>query len=100
MNEEVVKKELDNQAEKFTDSEELTVYIGSWNVGGQNIKEEISLFEWLNPRGKLKKTPDMYCIGLQEIVELNANYLLISSNQHKVDYWRNTIQVNLDAIDK
>jgi hypothetical protein len=99
VNDELIKKELDNQIDKYTTSEELTVFIGSWNVGGQNLKEDIKLIEWLFP-SKMKKTPDIYCIGLQEIVELNANYLLLSSNQPKVEYWKNNIKNNLDAVDK
>lgn len=100
MDDELIKKELFNHIDEYTVSEELNVFIGSWNVGGQNLKDEIGLHEWLLPKTKLQKTPDIYCIGLQEIVELNANYLLLSSNQPRVDYWKNTIKRNLDAIDK
>jgi hypothetical protein len=92
--------------DKFTISEELSVFIGSWNVGGAHLKDNIDLSAWLHPKGKgsvnqnSNKTPDIYCIGLQEIVELNANYLLISSNSSKVEFWRNAIKNTLDTVDK
>jgi hypothetical protein len=47
-----------------------------------------------------ERSPDIYCIGLQEIVALNASNLLISSNSYKVDYWRSNIINNLKMIDK
>jgi hypothetical protein len=96
----MIKKELENHLDKYTTTEELSIFLGSWNVGGQNLKDEISLYEWLYPKNKVKKTPDIYCIGLQEIVELNANFILLSSNQHRVEYWRNMVKNNLEAIDK
>jgi hypothetical protein len=46
------------------------------------------------------QTPDIYCIGLQEIVELNASNVLISSNSQRVEYWKNLLINNLKAIDK
>lgn len=100
INDNIIENELNLNSEKFTQSEELTVFIASWNVGGANVKEELSLYEWLNPKNKLKKTPDIYCIGLQEIVELNAKHILLSTNQPKVEYWKNNIKLNLEAIDE
>jgi hypothetical protein len=46
------------------------------------------------------KTPDIYIIGLQEIVSLNAKNIMLSSNSSKVDFWRNLICKNLGEIDK
>ncbi len=48
----------------------------------------------------MDQTPDIYCIGLQEIVELNASNVLISSNSQRVEYWKNLLINNLKAIDK
>ncbi len=48
----------------------------------------------------MEKIPEMYIIGLQEIVELNASNILISSNNSKVEYWKTTLQSNLDCIGK
>lgn len=56
------------------------------------------LFEWLFPLKEMK-SPDIYVIGLQEIVSLNAKNIVLSSNSSQVDSWRNLIQKNLNEID-
>jgi inositol-1,4,5-trisphosphate 5-phosphatase len=90
---------MDSLIDRYTFSEELNIFIGSWNVGASQTKEEISLYEWLNPK-KINKSPDIYCIGLQEIVELNPSNVLLISNASRVEYWKNNIKNNLDVIDK
>jgi hypothetical protein len=57
------------------------------------------LFHWLLPN-KDMKTPDIYIIGLQEIVSLNAKNIVLSSNSSKVDFWKYLIIRNLGEIDK
>jgi hypothetical protein len=56
------------------------------------------LLDWLSPMKDLK-TPEIYLIGLQEIVSLNATNILLSSNSSKVDFWRNLLSCTLDSID-
>ena len=62
-------------------------------------KDELNLFSWLRP-DSMEHSPDIYCIGLQEIVELNASNVLISSNTQRVEYWKNLISNTLKTIDK
>ncbi len=62
------------------------------------MKESNMLFEWLFPL-KDMKSPDIYVIGLQEIVSLNAKNIVLSSNSSQVESWRNLIQKNLNEID-
>jgi len=73
--------------------------MGTWNVGGKEPKEGIMLYEWLFPMGDMK-TPDVYIIGFQEIVDLNAKNIVISSNTSKVDFWKNLVIKHLERIDK
>jgi hypothetical protein len=91
---------LEYHIDKYTHSEELNIYLGTWNVGATQFKEELNLLDWLIPNRQSSQTPDMYFIGLQEIVELNASNLLITSNALKVEFWKNNIKNNLDRIDK
>ena len=62
------------------------------------MKESSMLFEWLYPLKEMK-SPDIYVIGLQEIVSLNAKNIVLSSNSSQVESWRNLIQKNLNEID-
>ena len=80
----------------------MLVFIGTYNLGGRDFRDCIDLLDWLLPieLKALHNLPELYVIGLQEIVELNASNILITSNSPKVEYWKNTIQTNLDAIGK
>lgn len=106
VNNDLIKKELEAQIDKYTVNEELSIFIGSWNVGGSRIQDEFNLIEWLYPKHKLnkgeklEKTPDIYCIGCQEIVELNAGNIILTSNEEKVRFWKNCICNTLEHIDK
>jgi hypothetical protein len=94
-----LEEEIKKYENKFTTIEELDIFIGSWNVGGKELKEGSLLVNWLLPN-KDMKTPDVYIIGLQEIVSLNAKNIVLSSNSSKVDFWKNLIVKNLGEIDK
>ncbi len=74
------------------------MYIGTWNVGGKEPKDGIMLFEWLFPM-KDMRTPDIYIMGFQEIVDLNAKNIVLVSNTSKVDFWKNLILKHLKEID-
>lgn len=62
------------------------------------MKENTMLYEWLLPVKEMK-TPDIYIIGLQEIVSLNAKNIVLSSNSPQVESWRYLIHKNLNSID-
>ncbi len=94
-----IQEEIKKYEDKFTTNEELVLFIGTWNVGGKELKDGVMLFEWLYPN-KHGKTADIYVIGLQEIVSLNAKNIVLLSNNAKVDFWRNLITKNLNQIDK
>jgi hypothetical protein len=56
------------------------------------------LFEWLFPMQDMK-SPDIYIIGLQEIVDLNAKNIVLSSNSSKVEFWKILITKHLQKVD-
>lgn len=98
----MIKSELEKQKSKYITQEELNIFIGSWNVGGNTLKESSLLFEWLYPFKNVKemKSPDIYIIGLQEICSLNAKNIVLNSNTNFVESWKNLIFKNLNEIDK
>ena len=95
----MIKGELEKQKDKYITQEDLNIFIGSWNVGGNTLKESSLLFEWLYPLKEMK-SPDIYIIGLQEIISLNAKNIVLSSNTNFVEAWKNLIFKNLNEIDK
>jgi hypothetical protein len=96
----MIEKELGNFVDKFTKKVDLKIFVGTWNVAGQTFFKDLSLMEFLYPPSLNKSSPDIYFIGLQEIVKLSANYVLISSNQPKVDQWKIILKNNLDKINR
>ncbi len=78
---------------------DLNIYVGSWNVAGKEFKEDFSLIKWLFPKEAMK-IPDIFVLGFQEICNLNAKNIMISSNSDKVDTWKNIIKNNINQIGK
>ena len=95
----MIEDEIIKYEDKFTQTEELNIFIGSWNVGGNFKKDNSIILEWLYPM-KNMENPDIYIIGLQEIVNLNAKNIVLSSNSSVVEAWRNLISQNINKIDK
>lgn len=56
--------------------------------------------DWLLPDElrQMEKIPDIYILGFQEIVKLNASNILISSNHQRVEHWKQTIIYNLESV--
>lgn len=79
-------------------NDQISVFVGTWNVAASNFNGS-KLLDWLCPM-KDHKPYDIYLIGLQEIVSLNATNILLVSNNSKVDFWRNIISNTLDSLDR
>lgn len=92
-----IENELRNHEAKFKTYHDLLVYIGNWNVGGKEFKDSSNIFEWLLPSDVLPNgtRPDMYIIGFQEIVDLNATNVMFNSNEYQRNKWKNLI---VDAL--
>lgn len=86
-------KKLPQFESKFSTSERLTIFSGTFNLAGSSKNDNLS--DWLFPRQGF--TPDVFVIGFQEVVELNASNIL-KNDQSAGDYWKiqveNTLKVN------
>jgi len=78
---------------------ELSVFVGSWNVAGKEFPENFSVIQWLFPLENMQ-LPDLYVIGFQEICNLNAKNIMISSNTHRVDNLKSILTYNLNQLGK
>lgn len=67
----------------------ISVYVASWNVNAKKPTEDLS--SWLLPDNT--DAPDIYAIGFQEIVDLNAGNLLVDHNANKM--WEDKIERTL-----
>jgi hypothetical protein len=77
----------------------LNVFIGTWNLGAQDLPKDFSLIPWLYPKSN-EKIPDMYVLGFQEIVDLSSTNIIIASNATKVELIMSIVQENLKALGK
>ena len=66
----------------------ISIYTVSWNCGAAQPTESESLDSFLKPDGI--NDPDIYIIGLQEIVELNASNMM-RDDKKIIDVWRGGI---------
>lgn len=76
---------------------DLNLFIGTWNIGGQDLDENFSLIPWLCPQEN-ETNPDMYVLGFQEIVDLSAKNIIISSNTEKIQALKNIVTKNLKNL--
>ncbi|KAH9329589.1 hypothetical protein KI387_001697, partial [Taxus chinensis] len=62
----------------YTQPCEYRIFVGTWNVGGISPPENLELEKWLNTR----EPSDIYVIGFQEIVPLQAGKVLGSPSEN------------------
>ncbi|KAE8651016.1 type I inositol polyphosphate 5-phosphatase 8 [Cucumis sativus] len=77
------------------ESLDLRMLVGTWNVGGKAPKEGLNLRNWLN-----SPTPiDIYVLGFQEIVPLNAGNVLGAEDSGPAAQWVSLIHQALNTHD-
>ena len=80
-----LKNNLNYLKEEFSDLNKLKIFVGSWNTANTelNKNKDLCLDSWLLPKDP-KLVPDIYFIGFQEVVELNAtNVIMISEEKQQ-----------------
>lgn len=75
----MVHSNIHENASKTISTQQLRLFVGTWNVGGRAPTRETreSMQDWLMGSPQLNDEPaDIYVIGFQEIVPLNARNIL------------------------
>ncbi|KAK7245239.1 hypothetical protein RIF29_40074 [Crotalaria pallida] len=75
------------------DALDLRMFVGTWNVGGKSPSEGLDLRDWL----RSPSPADIYVIGFQEIVPLNAGNVLGPEDSGPVSKWLGLIREALNA---
>ncbi|VAI49261.1 unnamed protein product [Triticum turgidum subsp. durum] len=65
------------------DTREYRVFVGTWNVGGRPPNSSLNLEDFLQIEG----LPDIYVLGFQEIVPLNAGNVLVVEDNEPAAKW-------------
>ncbi|XP_062099059.1 type IV inositol polyphosphate 5-phosphatase 3 isoform X2 [Humulus lupulus] len=79
---------------QYINSKELRISVGTWNVGGKLPPEDLDIDQWLG----ISDPADIYVLGLQEIVPLNAGNIFGAEDKRPVAMWENIIRETLDRI--
>ncbi|XP_019455571.1 PREDICTED: type I inositol polyphosphate 5-phosphatase 8-like isoform X1 [Lupinus angustifolius] len=87
--------ELGNEATHVhvTNAMDLRMFVGTWNVGGKSPNNGLDLRDWL----KSPSPADIYVIGFQEIVPLNAGNVLGPEDSGPVSKWLGLISEALNT---
>ncbi|XP_048226172.1 type I inositol polyphosphate 5-phosphatase 8 isoform X2 [Ricinus communis] len=75
-----------------TDSMNLRMFVGTWNVGGKSPHEGLNLTDWLSSPAPA----DIYVLGFQEIVPLNAGNVLGAEDNGPALKWLSIIRQALN----
>ncbi|KAG9149685.1 hypothetical protein Leryth_012406 [Lithospermum erythrorhizon] len=71
----------------------LRMFVGTWNVGGKSPHEGLNLKDWL----KTPQPTDIYVLGFQEIVPLNAGNVLGAEDNGPATKWLSLIKQALNS---
>ncbi|CAO2834129.1 unnamed protein product [Amaranthus hypochondriacus] len=73
---------------QYIHRKEIKVCVGTWNVGGKLPPDDLDIEEWIN----INDPADIYVLGLQEIVPLNAGNIFGAEDNRPVLKWENIIR--------
>lgn len=94
---EFVAEKLKNVENQYTTKKDITIYVGTFNVNAATPSPNIDLVNWLFPPENYSEgTPDIYAIGLQELIELNAGSIL-AADTSKPGQWAALIERQLNS---
>ncbi|KAJ8543692.1 hypothetical protein K7X08_025310 [Anisodus acutangulus] len=74
---------FDNSTQPATMIKSIRVFAGTWNVGGKTPNHGLNLEDFLQVEG----SADIYILGFQEIVPLNAGNVLVSEDSEPAERW-------------
>ncbi|KAL0336851.1 UNVERIFIED_CONTAM: Type I inositol polyphosphate 5-phosphatase 8 [Sesamum calycinum] len=82
----------DQRAPRVSSSLNLRMFVGTWNVGGKYPHNDLDLNDCL----KTKEPADVYVLGFQEIVPLNAGNVLGPEDCGPAEKWLSLIRKALN----
>ncbi|KAF3449484.1 hypothetical protein FNV43_RR10212 [Rhamnella rubrinervis] len=77
---------------QYINTKDVRVTIGTWNVAGRIPDEDLQIDDWLCT----KEPADMYVIGFQEVVPLNAGNVLGAEDSRPIPKWEAIIRRTLN----
>ncbi|XP_011074107.1 type IV inositol polyphosphate 5-phosphatase 3 [Sesamum indicum] len=79
---------------QYINTKEIRICAATWNVGGRVPPHDLDLDDWLD----IDEPADVYVIGLQEIIPLNAGNIFGAEDSRPVSKWENIIRETLNRV--
>ncbi|GMQ04432.1 hypothetical protein CsSME_00049851 [Camellia sinensis var. sinensis] len=77
---------------QYINTKDVRVTIGTWNVAGRRPYDNLDIDEWLC----MKEPADIYILGFQEVVPLNAGNVLGAETRRPIPKWESIIRRTLN----
>ncbi|XP_059644884.1 type I inositol polyphosphate 5-phosphatase 2 [Cornus florida] len=78
---------------QYINTKDVRVTIGTWNVAGRHPYEDLDIDEWLC----MQEPADIYILGFQEVVPLNAGNVLGAEDSRPIPKWEAIIRRTLNG---
>ncbi|KAF8392344.1 hypothetical protein HHK36_022686 [Tetracentron sinense] len=85
---------IDLDATQVTDVQNYNIFVATWNVGGKSPPSNLNLEDWLHT----SPPADIYVLGFQEIVPLNAGNVLGAEDNGPARKWLSLIRKTLNNL--
>nr|XP_018678916.1 PREDICTED: type IV inositol polyphosphate 5-phosphatase 7-like isoform X1 [Musa acuminata subsp. malaccensis] len=85
---------IDLVAAEVTETQHYRIFVATWNVGGNSPKGSLNLDDWLHA----SPAADIYVLGFQEVVPLNAGNVLGAEDNAPARKWVALIRKTLDGL--
>ncbi|KAJ0985574.1 hypothetical protein J5N97_003930 [Dioscorea zingiberensis] len=79
---------------QYINTKELRICVGTWNVAGKLPSDDLDIAEWLD----MEEPADIYVLGFQEIVPLNAGNIFGAEDHRPASRWEYLIRKTLNSI--
>ncbi|MFQ6640102.1 hypothetical protein Gotur_015264 [Gossypium turneri] len=79
---------------QYINTKEIRICVGTWNVGGKFPSGDLDIDDWID----MNEPADIYVLGFQEIVPLNAGNIFGAEDSRPVPKWENIICDILNRI--
>lgn len=77
---------------QYINTKDVRVTIGTWNVAGRLPDDDLELDEWVS----MNAPADIYVLGFQEVVPLNAGNVLGAETRRPIRKWESIIRRTLN----
>ncbi|KAI1134552.1 SacI homology domain-containing protein [Hypoxylon sp. FL0543] len=87
--------ELNKRSAEYSSLENITIWVGTFNLNGRTNGIDEDLSPWLFPKKLGSTQPEIMAVGFQEIVELSAQQIMNSDPTRK-QLWERAIKKTLN----